>query len=166
MVTKALDLSILLAAGLLALGYALSGRGPWGVAVVVVGGLWLVGRRRGWGWTASVGLVALVGAAAFGLGRGLAPGWALLGTGAALAAWDLDAFARRLGDGGPMGDRAMLERRHLQRLLLVEALGLLLAGAALAVRVRIGFGGALLLGALAVLGLSQVMGFFRREGEA
>ena len=58
-----------------------------------------------------------------------------------------------------------LETRHLQRLSIVSGLGLLLAAAPLLVTVRLGFGVALLLGALAVLGLGLPIGFLKRQSD-
>ncbi len=165
MISKLLPISIILAAFVLALGYGLGGLWTETALVVVVGFLWLLGRWRGWGWMASVGLTFFVGAAAVGLWLNVGPGWTLLGVVAALSAWDLDHFVHRLERVGRVEDARYLERRHLERLLIVDGLGLLLGAVALRVKVEFGFGVALLLGLMAVLGLSQVIGFLRRESD-
>jgi hypothetical protein len=114
---------------------------------------------------ASVALVLLIGAAAIGLWSGVAGGWALVGVAAALVAWDLDRFVWRMRAAGCVEGADVLERRHLQRLLTVGGTGLLLGAVALSLRIRLGFAAAFLLALLAVLGLSRVIGFLRREGD-
>lgn len=111
-----------------------------------------------------VAFVLFVGAAAFGLGQDLPSGWMLLGLVAALSAWDLAHFAHLLDGAEGVEQRRLLERRHLRRLLIVDGLGLLLGGAALTVQIQLGFGLVLLLGLLALLGLSRAVRFLRREG--
>jgi hypothetical protein len=82
---------------------------------------------------------------------------------AALSAWDLDHLTQRVKNASQVGERHDLEQRHLWRLLIVDGLGLLLAEAALHIRVRLDFGLALLLGLLSIVGLSQALRFLRRE---
>ena len=165
MIDKLLPGSIILSASALALGCGMSGLWTWAVLAAAVGFLWLLGLWRDWGWMASVGLACFVGAAAVALWLGVGAGWALLCVAAALSAWDMDHFAQRLGRVG-RGDGALdLERRHLERLLIVNGLGLLLGAVALRIKIEFGFGVALLLGLLAVLGLSQAIGFLRRESD-
>jgi hypothetical protein len=157
--------SIVLGATALALGFGLAG--DWlGVAVVVaLGLLWLIGQWRGPAWTSSVGLVGFVLLAAAGLLLGLGPGWMLLGLVAALTAWDLDGFLRRLDSVEWVERRSEVERRHLLRLLLVDALGLALAALALGVRLDLSFGYLILLGLVAAWGLGRAVGFLRRESD-
>ena len=158
-----LPAAIVLAAADLALGHGLNG--SWGGVVValVVGAFWLVGRRRRWGWVASVALVLLIGVAAVGQQGGAGGGWMLVGVVIALVAWDLDRFIWRVRAAGRVKEVDALERRHLWRLLLVAGAGLLLGTAALSVRIRLGFVVAFLLALLAMLGLSRVVGLLRRE---
>jgi hypothetical protein len=112
-----------------------------------------------------VGFVLAAGMAAAGLLLGVGAGWMLLAVVAALSAWDLDAFVRRLKDAARVVDRDALERQHLLRLLMVDGLGLGLAAVALGVRVRLGFGLVILLGILAILGLSRVISLLRHESD-
>jgi hypothetical protein len=169
MTARLLPASIGLATCALALGYALGGLWAWTPLIVALGFLWLLGQWRGRGWMTSVGLVFFVGVATGGLWLDLAAGWMLFGMVAALSAWDLDYFAQRLRSvewAETLAERRRdLERRHLWRLLLVDGLGLLLAAVALGVEVKLSFGAAFLLGLLAVLGLSQAIGFLRRESD-
>jgi thiosulfate reductase cytochrome b subunit len=89
----------------------------------------------------------------------------LVGTLAALAAWDLDHFERRLRTAQRVEAQGALIRAHLRRLSIVAGLGLTLGGIALSVQVEITFGWALLLGLLAFLALSGVIAFGQRERE-
>jgi hypothetical protein len=89
----------------------------------------------------------------------------LLGTVAALAAWDLDHFAFRLQDISRVEQRETLVTAHLQRLALVSGGGLLLGIGALLVQVRFSLGAAVLLGLLAILGLQQFLVMLRRESD-
>ena len=163
MTAKLLPASIGLATCALALGYALGGLLTKVPLLVTPGLLWLLGQRRGWGWTASVALVYFVGAAVTGLWLDLAAGWMLLSVMAALSAWDLDHFAQRLRGVGRVERERELEQAHLQRLLIVGGLGFLLAAVALGINVELGFCTASLLALLAILGLSRAIGFLRRE---
>lgn len=162
---KLLPVGVGLAAVALGLGFGLAGRWVWLLAVALVGGGWLAGWRRGWSWGAPLGLVGYVALAAAGLLLGVGAGWMLAGAVAALVAWDLDEFVRRLNSVEWVERRRDLERQHLLRLLGVAGLGSLLAAVALAVQLRLSLGLVLLLGLAAILGLSRAVGFLRREGE-
>ena len=165
MAAKLLLISTIIAIGALALGYGLVGLWTGAAFIMALGFLWLIGQRRGWGWMASAGLVFFVSAAAFGLWLGAGTGWMLIGVAAALSAWDLDYFTQRLSGVGRVGRTHNLEHRHLQRLLIVDILGLVLAIVALGIQVEFGLVTAMLLGLLTVLGLSRMVGFLRREGD-
>ncbi|MFN2273076.1 MAG: hypothetical protein ACK2US_19715 [Anaerolineae bacterium] len=162
---KILPASIVLAAGALALGYVLNGSSSIAIVIAVLGGLWLLGQWRRWGWTASIGLASFVIIAAAGLGMSVRGIWMLAGVVGALSAWDLDHFARQMRESGQVKGARALERRHLQRLLIVDGASLLLGAVALGARVEFSFGVALLLGVLATLGLTQAIGFLKRQGE-
>jgi hypothetical protein len=164
MISKLSLVSIGLTTFALALGYGLGGLWAGGALVAALGLFWLLGHRAGWGWMASAMLILFVGAAAVGTWLGVGAGWTSLGVVAALSAWDLDHFARRLRDPGRIVGARELERRHLWRLLIVDGAGLLLAAVALGIKLKYGLGVALLLGLLAVLSLSRAIGFLSREG--
>lgn len=156
-----------LSGGFLMLGYGLGRMGPGAALVAGLVALWLAGWWRRWAWAPNVGLVSLVAAAAGGVLLGLGAGWMLVGLVAALCAWDLEHWSRRL-DGMNWRDeraaqRRSLERAHFRRLLAVAGLGLLLPAIALQVRVRLVFLPAVLLGLLVVWGLSRAIAFLHRE---
>ncbi len=89
-------------------------------------------------------------------------GWPVLGLAAALVAWDLDQFAQMMRAVGRVDGAAELERRHIRRLLVVAAIGSLMGGVVLGLRVRLSFELALVLAALAMLGLGLIIGYLRR----
>jgi hypothetical protein len=156
-------LSASLATFALALGYA--NQSLWGGVgiAVVIGLLWLAGDWRGWDWAAEPCLAGWVALAAFGAWVGLTAGWMLLGVVAALAAWDLGHFAARLRGAGAIPPPSELTRDHLRRLAIVAGAGLLLGGIALGIRVELTFGWALLAAALAIIGLSRLIGAGAKE---
>ena len=149
--------AIVLASAVLSLGYAWSGWLIGAIPLAAWGLLGLVGLWRGWDWVGSASLVLFVLAAAIGFLLNLGPGWMLVGLVTALVCWDLDHFVQRLRDVEE-AQRPGLERAHLLRLVPLVLAGLVLGGAALVVRTRLGFGLALLLGLLLVIGLSQTIG--------
>jgi hypothetical protein len=160
---RILPVSIVVAAGALAAGYSLDGLWVAAPAIVCLGILWLAGHWRGWKWTAPLGLAGCTLLAAGGLWFNLGKGWMLVGLVAALAAWDLDYFLQRLRSVAQVKGAPDLERHHLFRLLVVVSLGLLLPVLALQVQVRLSLGVLMLLGLVAVLGLSQALRFLGRE---
>jgi hypothetical protein len=171
-----------LATGALALGYAANGEWLGGALMILIGALLWIAQRRRWSRSASLhlahdsqrapnlingtaGLIVFTASAALGLLRGASTFAMLVGTLAALAAWDLDHFERRLRTAQRVEAQGALIRAHLRRLSIVAGLGLTLGGIALSVQVEITFGWALLLGLLAFLALSGVIAFGQRERE-
>ncbi len=157
--------SVGLAVFSLALGYALSDLWAGVVAVLAAGGLWLLGHRRSLPWTSSLCLVVQTVAAAVAVLYGVWGGWPVISLVAALVAWDLDEFAQRMRAAERVDDAPGQERRHIQRVLVVAGIGGLLAIVGLVLQVRLSFGLALLLAALAMLGLSLIIGIMRRAGD-
>ncbi len=159
----ALSISIGLATLILALAYALNVSVALAFIIVACGLLWLVGAWLDWRWTAPLNFVLFSGAAALGIWLKLPSDWMLVGIVTTLIAWDLQHFTERLSAAERVeGDRA-LKRAHLQRLIIVASLGLLLGEITLRVKLSLTLGWALLLGSLAVLGLSAAIRFLRRE---
>ena len=161
---RLLPLSTVAAALALAAGY---GPSRWTGALFIgaLGLLWLLGQRRHAEWPASPALAVFVGAAVLGTWWGAPRVLMLAGVTAALAAWDLDHWTRRLMSVKVTEDVRACERGHIRRLLGVAGLGLLLGAMALASQVRLGLGQVVLLGLLAIVGLSGAVGFLRRESD-
>lgn len=143
-------------------GYAIGGFWIWTLPILGFAALWLFGQPK---WITSLELLLFVGLAAIGLWQKLAPGLMLLGILAALASWDIENFQQRVEGVERVDHRDDLERKYLQRLLIIEGSGALLAVAAMSLTVTFSFGSALLLGLLAVVGLSRTIGFLRRESD-
>lgn len=132
-------------------------KGAWGLALgaLGLGGLWALGHFRGFP-IAHWGLLGFLTLGALGTLLGFKAAM-LVGTVAALAAWDLDRFARRLRDAERVEGWERLWAAHAQRLLLVIGLGLLLGGIALEGRISLRLWGAILLSIFGLLGISQVL---------
>ncbi len=155
--------SIVLATGSLALGYALVGLWLWAVLIILLGMLWLQEIRQNRDWPASMFLIGFIGLAERGVWIGLGAWWMLLGVVASLSAWDLNHFLYRLQFAQKSKLMKQLEFCHLRRLLIVNGLGLGLAGLALMFHITIGFGTTLFLTALAIVCLSQFIRWSRHE---
>ena len=157
--------SIGIATLLLALAYAIGGRWIGTATSVALGCLWLAGLWRGWTGMEALGLIGAVGIAAVGVWFALSTPVLLAGVVAALVAWDLDRFVRRTRSAGHVTEATALTRAHLQWLLVVAGLGLALGAVAAGIQVPLSFGWALLLGALAILGMSRVIRSLTRASD-
>ena len=159
----ALVLSIIVGTGSLAIGYSqmgLTDPAPW---FALLGALWLAAHWRKWYWLSSVGLLITIIAAAYGVWREFPTIWMLLGALGGLLAWDLSDFARRLSYAAPMDDTEGMERRHLERVGIVAALGLGIALLSLFIHInRLAFEVAAALILLAALGLTRLVIGLRR----
>jgi len=154
-----------LATGLLAAGYAMKGSWGWCVLIAVFGLFWLYAQRLGRGGIGSFGLFFFSVAATRGTFLDIKAGWLLLSVVAALLAWDLDYFLRRLRQAGRVEKSFSLELNHLKRLLAVGGLGLLFGGAALTVKLHLHLGWILLLGVISLFSLSKLINLLSRERE-
>lgn len=151
---------IVLAALALAAGAA-QGSWPLAAAALGCGAVWLAGELRGWPWAPAFGLTSALALGALGMFLQLAPLAMLTGGCAALAAWDLGEFARRLGGVGRVDDRPALVSAHLRRLLAALGAGWALGALALVARFGLSFEWALALAVVALFGLSRLMGWMR-----
>jgi hypothetical protein len=122
-------------------------------------------RTLDWAWIHSVMLLLFTAQAAFGILAGLPAVWMLLCLAAALSAWDLEYFLRRVSSVEREAAAHSLARQHLRRLAAVIGAGLLAGGAALLIQARFTLVAELLAGLLAILALSQVIGYLRRESD-
>ena len=114
----------------------------------------LIGEARSSGWSPTRWFLAQAGLGA------LAPAgelWGLISISCALAYWDLSAFHHRLRNAGRIHEPGLLLQRHLLYLLATMAVGFGLGTASVIVRIDGDFAGALLLGIIALGGLSQLL---------
>jgi hypothetical protein len=156
---------ILAAAGLLAGAYWLADYQPVSLISLGLVSLSLLFLRKGWGWLAPLLLALYIGGAAVGFYLELQPAWLVGATLSALAAWDLEYFARRLHKAGLVIDQAGLIKAHLLRLAWVGLLGLALFGTTNLIQLQFTFGLVVFLALLAVFGLSQGITYLRRAGD-
>jgi hypothetical protein len=146
------------AVALLVISYALAGFWQWAFVFILVGLLWWIAeRQRGWHWAPSVGMVVLTAVAASGYWLGM-PILAMLAVVIlALSAWDLDAFADRLAQSQLDDSAHHLVQSHLRRLIIVNAVALVLAAFSLTVEFRFSFIIAFILGLLMAYGLNRLL---------
>jgi hypothetical protein len=107
-----------------------------------------------------LGLLALL---VYGAAIYLPVGWLLGSLVMLLVAWDLSEFSEQLVRFGPDRVDPKLVQNHIFRLFYVAGTGLVLGGLALAIKVRLGFGIAVLLMLLVFVGLAGAVRFLRRS---
>ena len=107
-----------------------------------------------------LGLLALL---VYGAALYLPAGWLLGSLVMLLVAWDLSEFSEHLVRFNPDRVDPKLVHNHILRLFYVAGMGLVLGGLALAIKVRLGFGIAVLLGLLVFVGLGGAVRFLRRS---
>jgi len=159
MTTIALVLSILLGTASLAIGYGqAAATDNYSLWFILLAAIWLFAHFRKWYWFSSIALLITVIAAAYGVWRELPTVWMLLAAVGGLLGWDLSDFARRLSYAAPMDDTRDMQRRHLERVGIVAALGIGLALLSLYIRInRLAFEVAVGLLLLAALGLTRLV---------
>ncbi|HET9589634.1 MAG TPA: hypothetical protein VFO91_12685 [Anaerolineales bacterium] len=154
----ALVLSIILGTASLAIGYSQMGFADLVLWFPFLGVVWLAAHWRKWHWFSSAALLLMVIAAAYGVWREFPIVWMLLGALGGLLGWDLSDFARRLSYASPMDDTQSMERRHLERVGIVAALGFGIALLSVFIRInRLAFEVAVVLVLLAALGLTRLV---------
>jgi hypothetical protein len=163
MTIVALVLSIILGVGSLVVGYAQAGFSDPVKWFILLGIAWLAARWQRWHWFASIALLVIVAAAAYGIWKEFPTVWMLLGALGGLLGWDLSDFARRLSYAAPTDDIRGMERRHLERVGVVAGLGLGLALLSIYIHVQhLAFEVAVGLIILAALGLTRLVIGLRR----
>lgn len=156
------SIAILLGAGSLAYDYFSGGHASLARWILLFGLLWLVAEIRRWRPAASFGLPICIALAGWGLWLDLSLGWMLAASLSALIAWDLSDFMRRAANASPEDDLPALTRRHLARLMIVTAAGLILSLAGMIARLEFSFEWAVFLALLAALGVTQLVGWMRK----
>ncbi len=131
--------------------------------VVLFGVFWITGHYKGWKWAGSMMFVVFAGFCTAGLYFDLSREWLFLGLIGTLSAFDMDRFGQRKAMAGIIKQKNDLEKRHLLRLLTVILLSLVFGITAASIKIRVEFGGVLTLGLLAVLCLSRVTIYLKRE---
>jgi hypothetical protein len=155
--------SIVLATGVLALGYGLVGWWLGAILVVAAGVIWGIGVWRRWKWTAYLSFIFPIGAAAVGYWLGMRHLFMLFGVCASLAAWDLDRFQWRFRSLKHDEAIMAMEKVHIYRLSLVIGAGLLVSVVGLQVNVKPAFGIVLVTSMLMIIALNRALSLFRRK---
>jgi hypothetical protein len=142
---------VLVAGSSLALAFITNGRGLGSWAFLALSLVWWVGERRGWPGAGLVGMSAFLLVAAAGVLSGINPLWMLATTSVAMAAWDLAGLAHRLGDREQDPSVQVMLKRHLRKLVLVIAVGIVAGGFARALQTQFSF--------WVIVGLSLLLAF-------
>jgi hypothetical protein len=154
--------SIVICSVSLAWGFAQQGFTSFSTWIIIFGLGWLLAVWQDWRWYSSVALFLATVLAALGLWFGFIPGWMFAGGIFALVAWDMTDFRHRLRGMADDDDTRGLERRHLARISLLALIGMVFASISMRVRVQFTFEWSVLLVIVALLGLGQLIGWFRR----
>jgi hypothetical protein len=129
------------------------------VSVVWIGLEW---RRKN--PPASLFLVGFTLANAWGASAALPAFWLILSQSAALAAWDLSAFLKRMRAVQRIENPTRLQNNHLLRLGLLLGSGFALAELTMVWQIRLSFWAAFALGGLLIFGLARLVGLLRSDG--
>jgi hypothetical protein len=151
-------LSIIMGTGSLAYGYFQAGMPDPARWSVLVGIVWILAHWRKLYWFSALGLFLTLIGAAYGVWNNFITIWMLLGALGGLLGWDLSDFAMRLSYASPTDDIQGMERRHLERVGIVAALGFGLAILSLYIHIkRLAFEVAVGLVLLAAVGLTRLV---------
>jgi hypothetical protein len=158
MTITAMVLSIFAGTGSLVAGYIQAGYGSSARLIFVFGVVWLFAHWKRWHRFSAAALLVFVFAAGFGVWKGFASVWMLLGALGGLLGWDLSDFAMRLRYAAPTDDVEDMERRHLARVGMVALIGGGLAFLSMVVHIkRLAFEVAVGLILLAALGVTRLV---------
>ena len=157
-------LGLCIAAGAMSLGFLQVGDWELAVAVWVCVPVGILAGQFRWQWAPSVILIANCCAAAIGIWMVTWPGFPLLGLVGSLVALDMFHFSWRVEAAMRVGgDAGGVENRHMRRLFAVLGSGMALYLVSWLAQIRLNFGFALILGLIAVLGISLGVNARRRS---
>jgi len=131
----------------------------------IIGILWLMAVIRRYEGISSLSFVIFVFGTAYAVWKGTSPILALLVVIATLSAWDLDAMLSRFRQIKTSAVDQGIERQHLVRLAIMDSAALVLGGAALVIKLRVGFVVILVLSFVVIWGLSQLVLHLRRSSD-
>jgi hypothetical protein len=137
--TKAILLGcVILTTAALVVGFAIESQWSLAIGSLAGGVVWAVLAFLGRDFPA-ISLTLSVCLAVLAGWLGNAPVLPVVAVVAALSAWDLSLFGKRLRYAAQGGIKGVLERRHLMRLLAVNGIGFAIALSAILLRVRFSF---------------------------
>ncbi len=142
-------------------GYATTGQ--WiGIAMTLITGLtWLYARKNSALWLSHLCLLASVCLATAGILAGASPMLMLLGSGVALAVWDLVLLNDALRSSIFGGQTRRYENKHLQSLALAIGSGLLVALPGRWLHLEVPFVMLMLFVALVIFGLDRIWSYIK-----
>jgi hypothetical protein len=126
--------------------------------------LWWLSHLLDKSYSPGIFFFIFTGVCLVGTFLGLRSLFLFLGITAALNAWDADRFYRRWKDTLGREANYNLERRHIFRLLLVDAVAIGVAILGLTIKTRLSFGLMLLVVVIALISLSQLVRLLRNPG--
>lgn len=144
-------------------GFFVSNHWIWVLLIATSGLFWVYGWLRKLEMLSSLLLVGFTALSVLGILINLPPFGFLIGLLAALSAWDLDRFEQRIRQAGKIENERAVVLKHFLNLAAVDGLGLIVGSMALLLRIRLDFGLVLLVGLVAVIGLSLVFNYIKRE---
>ena len=151
-------ISIIIGTSSLAAGYSQAGMPDPARWSLLVGVVWILAHWRKYYWFSALGLFITLIGAAYGVWNQFPTVWMLLGALGGLLGWDLSDFARRIGYAAPTDDIQGMERRHLERVGIVAALGFGIALLSVYIHIKsLAFEVAVGLVLLAALGLTRLV---------
>jgi hypothetical protein len=154
---------VVLSLSSLSLAYASGGYAIPAAVVIVTGMLWLLDYEQRWNHLASIVLVLFTLFCVFGYWMGLYLPLLVLSLTAALAAWDLDHFSRRVLNSAQVKHLDRMEKQHIQSLLLVCGVGLLIAEGTLLVQIQLSFWASFAAALVVLFGLTWAIALIRRN---
>jgi hypothetical protein len=163
MTSPALVCAIILSMSSFAYEYANAGLSSLSFFLVLFGGIWLFSQWRNWDWFSSVGLFTAVFAAVIGVWFEFNTAWMVAGAIFALFAWDMTEFRRRTRYMVIDDNIRGMEKRHIARVSLIILAGLILLTISLFVQLKFTFEWAVLLVIVILLGIAQLVAWFRRR---
>jgi hypothetical protein len=146
----------------LAAGYAVTGLWVYAAIVIITGPAWLLARKYPASGLPHICLLGSVFLAAAGMLSGFPPSLMILGSGAALAAWDLLLLDAALGSYTSGEQTRRYEINHLQSLALALGAGLFATFLGRLLNLQIPFVILMLFIALAVFGLVRVWSYVKK----
>lgn len=158
-----LYVSIVAAVSSLAVGFILAELPVVSVLVLVLGAGWILSEIRRWRWIGSLSLFLMIIGAAVGIIVEVSPIWAIMAAVLSLAAWEFGYFQRFIVISPWVRNEDLIKNRHQRRVIFVSVIGAVLAWVTTQIEIDIGFGVALLLAIISLMGLSRAVLYLRRS---
>ena len=134
-----------------------SGQWVFALSSLAIGAAWLLIEWRGQGQMAAPGMASMSILAAAAILDGFRPFLMVIVAVLALSAWDLSRFRQRLIDAVPGDTHRGIESRHLRLLLLIDAIGLLVAMPATGLQLHVEFYVLFFLGGFALVVIYEML---------